>query len=494
VIAEYNGTNAPTDTVLECGDRCDDEADATLACAGFAFGVDNSCQLLTAQGLGGDDANWQGVPSKQGTVYDIADVISDQAGLYVLVDVEKTWADARTFCQAHYYDLASVHTSEQYANITNLCQRSVFGGGCHVGMHDNTRRDTLMDLSGGTGGATGEVTYTVNVKYEPCDDRGALACPSDESCSCHGDCRGRWGSQHFPDDAYCTGPAPHRVPYSPTFFVNPGAAGSWADARAECVAANGDLVVIRDAAKNRAVRAFVRSLPPSAQNYSRIGTGYCSDWVYLPEGGYPPLLTTTSPLYSADRVRECMNRCQDAAGQNGQRAAGDPVIGNDNFYVRKSDFRCGCAAESSAACTLSSSSSAYHSLYDAYTVTEPVWLGAHSCAPRGCSWVDDTTQWHFTHAGFSPVGAHGGSLYMDVESQHWGVADESTLAVGICEANGQPDVVVQTDNTPWNNGNYCESMSAFEVVLCACARKCPPRTMLCERVLASLRQTHRLRC
>eukprot|EP01047_Picozoa_sp_COSAG01_P044608 COSAG01_NODE_4047_length_5403_cov_2.337670_11_plen_81_part_00 len=64
---------------------------------------------------------------------------------------------------------------------------------------------------------------------------------------------------------------------------------------------------------------------------------------------------------------------------------------------------------------------------------------------------------------------------MDVESQHWGVADESTLAVGICEQNGQPDVVVQTDNTPWNNRNYCESMSAFEAVLCACARKCPPQ-------------------
>ena len=66
------------------------------------------------------------------------------------------------------------------------------------------------------------------------------------------------------------------------------------------------------------------------------------------------MLPTTSPLYSADRVRECMNRCLDAAGQNGQRAAGDPVIGNDNFYVRKSDFRCGCAAESSAAATFES--------------------------------------------------------------------------------------------------------------------------------------------
>ena len=69
----------------------------------------------------------------------------------MLVDSPLTWDDARAFCTDRYYDLASVHTEAQAAATQELCLRSRVGGGCKVGLHDDARADTMLDLSGGTG-------------------------------------------------------------------------------------------------------------------------------------------------------------------------------------------------------------------------------------------------------------------------------------------------------------------------------------------------------
>eukprot|EP00493_Phyllostaurus_siculus_P003220 UN03234 len=58
-----------------------------------------------------------------------------------------------------------------------------------------------------------------------------------------------------------------------------------------------------------------------------LGTGWCASWRYLPEGGYPVFLNDSDPLYDADRIRECMNRCL-VAYESGAAAG----IGNEGFY------------------------------------------------------------------------------------------------------------------------------------------------------------------
>jgi hypothetical protein len=66
-----------------------------------------------------------------------------------------------------------------------------------------------------------------------------------------------------------------------------------------------------------------------------IGKGYCTDWVYLPEGGYPAFLPASNPVSDKDKKRECANRCIMAAEK-------DKKYSTDAFYVRKDD-KCGCA-------------------------------------------------------------------------------------------------------------------------------------------------------
>ena len=80
--------------------------------------------------------------------------------------------------------------------------------------------------------------------------------------------------------------------------------------------------------------------------YAVAGNGFCKDWVYLPEGGYPELLTITDTLFSEDRVQECMNRCVDASEQSfdDTQYSGNNKISDIAFYVRTSDERCGCSS------------------------------------------------------------------------------------------------------------------------------------------------------
>ena len=66
--------------------------------------------------------------------------------------------------------------------------------------------------------------------------------------------------------------------------------------------------------------------------YIKIGDGYCSDYKYLPEGGYPAFLSKTSPLFSRDRTRECMNRCLDAYPDS------------KAFMVQTANNKCACSS------------------------------------------------------------------------------------------------------------------------------------------------------
>ena len=92
------------------------------------------------------------------------------------------------------------------------------------------------------------------------------------------------------------------------------------------------------------------------------GTGYCKDYVYLPEGGYPSLLGQLDPLYDKNRIKECMNRCLYASSQGlaGSKGAVDTTIREHAFYIRKSDQGCAC---SSGICNDRKASSGYTSYY-----------------------------------------------------------------------------------------------------------------------------------
>jgi hypothetical protein len=94
--------------------------------------------------------------------------------------------------------------------------------------------------------------------------------------------------------------------------------------------------------------------------YSHLGTGYCSDWVHLPEGKYPDRLSADNVFYDADPVQECMNRCLDAYGKAGVKAStADGKIGNQAFYLKSNG---GCA------CAIGDCSSRVSSGYESYAI------------------------------------------------------------------------------------------------------------------------------
>ena len=92
--------------------------------------------------------------------------------------------------------------------------------------------------------------------------------------------------------------------------------------------------------------------------YAEIGGGHCSDWVYLPEGGYPDFLDSSHPLSSTDPVEECMYRCLDAATETANG------IGDQAFYVN-SGGNCACASGSCSSQGGSSDS------YTSYSILAP---------------------------------------------------------------------------------------------------------------------------
>ena len=85
------------------------------------------------------------------------------------------------------------------------------------------------------------------------------------------------------------------------------------------------------------------STTTTGYTYSHIGTGYCSNWVYLPEGGYPKRLGPNDALYDSDPIQECLKRCLAVYGEAGARTSKvGGKIGNQAFYLN-SDSLCACA-------------------------------------------------------------------------------------------------------------------------------------------------------
>ena len=82
-------------------------------------------------------------------------------------------------------------------------------------------------------------------------------------------------------------------------------------------------------------------------SYQMIGTGYCKDWVYLPEGGYPGFLPESDSLsVPEDRIEECLMRCLSLVGQNGKAGANNKkLIANQAFYVNNKK-QCACSSGS----------------------------------------------------------------------------------------------------------------------------------------------------
>ena len=77
--------------------------------------------------------------------------------------------------------------------------------------------------------------------------------------------------------------------------------------------------------------------------YKLLGTGFCTDWIFLPEGGYPPRFSPDDAFYEADPIQECLNRCVDANRKSGADTSTiGGTIGNQAFYLN-SNSRCACA-------------------------------------------------------------------------------------------------------------------------------------------------------
>ena len=89
-------------------------------------------------------------------------------------------------------------------------------------------------------------------------------------------------------------------------------------------------------------------------SYEKVGTGYCDDWLSLPEGINPAFLPSSNSLgVPTDRLEECMKRCLAAVGKTGKTGAGHGNrIADKAFYVNKAN-KCGC---SSGTCTPNGSS------------------------------------------------------------------------------------------------------------------------------------------
>lgn len=77
-------------------------------------------------------------------------------------------------------------------------------------------------------------------------------------------------------------------------------------------ATNGDIDPMLDLMLNGAHDGTLHREPELDGVYtydSHAEAGYCEDWVYLEEGGYPEFLASSDPNANSDRRLECMNRC-----------------------------------------------------------------------------------------------------------------------------------------------------------------------------------------
>ena len=95
---------------------------------------------------------------------------------------------------------------------------------------------------------------------------------------------------------------------------------------------------LEEISKGQRIKLALRLEPITDFTYNHLGAGYCSDYAYLPEGGYPARLSPGKALYDADPIKECLNRCLNASTFDATN------VGNQAFYL-KSGSKCACAAD-----------------------------------------------------------------------------------------------------------------------------------------------------
>lgn len=114
-------------------------------------------------------------------------------------------------------------------------------------------------------------------------------------------------------------------------------------------------------------------------HYEELGSGHCSDWEYLPEGGYPAHLTSGRLMDEHDRIRECGNRCADAWGKTGSSSR-KTTISDKAFYVYNgASPQAKCACSSGTCSSREGNSSNYKSYsmrlnHDLSATTDYCWL------------------------------------------------------------------------------------------------------------------------
>ena len=74
-------------------------------------------------------------------------------------------------------------------------------------------------------------------------------------------------------------------------------------------------------------------------SYLELGDGFCDDYKNLPDiiGEADVLTDSSDPLYNADRIKECANRCIKASETPSNN------IKANAFYIK--DNRCGCSKD-----------------------------------------------------------------------------------------------------------------------------------------------------
>ena len=121
--------------------------------------------------------------------------------------------------------------------------------------------------------------------------------------------------------------------------------------------------------------------------------GYCTDWKYLPEGGYPARLTRIDSLYNEDSILECAKRCQ---------AAYPTTTG---FHIKKgaNDWQhtCGCTdpANDPACATVTS-----HSDYTSYQMILPDPIIDRECSMGNTQKLNPGDQGSFGNTHECPAG------------------------------------------------------------------------------------------
>lgn len=203
---------------------------------------------------------------------------------------------------------------------------------CHDG-YEMTGASTAMCQADGTWDSAPPTCETMNpclAEEDNCDQNAACAHtgPGAHSCECNNNQDGV--ADFFGDGQTCLACSEEACPEGST-LASP------------CTATSD--VVCQTACDTHSCDEHSSCVLRTDPTYELIGTGWCSDWSYLMEGGYPPRLDADHELARLDPLAECMMRCLDLVGMTGVAHSGASSTGyvTDNAFYVNGDGRCGCS-------------------------------------------------------------------------------------------------------------------------------------------------------